>query len=102
MTLSHLLRFPDLKDAGVVNSWQQLNRLISDEGFPPGRKLSPNTRVWTVAEVEEFIQSRPTYHVTDAERRAAVSRRMRENQPHWGKRGRPRKAEAAQELTTEK
>jgi predicted DNA-binding transcriptional regulator AlpA len=69
-----LLRFCDLKARGVARNWPQLNRLIELEGFPPGRKLSPNTRVWTEDEVEAFIASRPVDHPIDVERRAAAAR----------------------------
>ena len=36
-----LLRFRDLKDRGVVDSWAQLRRLIDHCEFPTGRMLSP-------------------------------------------------------------
>jgi hypothetical protein len=54
-----LLRFDDLRDRGVVNNWQSLNRWIRDLGFPPGRLLG-RTRCWTEAEVMEWFESRPT------------------------------------------
>ncbi len=41
-----VLRFADLKKRGIVNSWPQLCRLMELHDFPPGRKLSPNTRAW--------------------------------------------------------
>ncbi len=54
-----LLRFRDLKERGIVNSWPQLRRLIDLHGFPRGRLLSPNTRAWTGAEIDAWIASRP-------------------------------------------
>jgi predicted DNA-binding transcriptional regulator AlpA len=57
--LSRLLRFRDLKARGLVNNWVTLNRWIQEQGFPPGRLLGPNTRVWTEAEIEAWVASRP-------------------------------------------
>jgi Prophage CP4-57 regulatory protein (AlpA) len=54
-----LLRFRDLKDRGIVNSWPQLKRLIELHGFPKGRLLSPNTRAWLGTEIDAWINSRP-------------------------------------------
>ena len=54
------LRFSDLRAAGIVNSWPMLRRRIERDGFPPGRMLGPNTRVWSEEEVEAWIASRPT------------------------------------------
>ena len=54
-----LLRFADLKARGIVGSYPQLKRLQQLHGFPLGRMLSPNTRAWTEAEIEEWFQSRP-------------------------------------------
>jgi hypothetical protein len=55
-----LLRFSDLKARGVVNNWPTLLAWIAAEGFPPGRKLGPNTRVWTDAEIANWIAERPS------------------------------------------
>jgi predicted DNA-binding transcriptional regulator AlpA len=54
------LRFRDLQEAGIVASWPMLSRRIERDGFPPGRKLGPNTRVWTEQEVRAWLDSRPT------------------------------------------
>jgi Prophage CP4-57 regulatory protein (AlpA) len=54
-----LLRFTDLKARGIVNNWVTLGRWIKDEGFPPGRKIGPNTRAWTDEEVATWLESRP-------------------------------------------
>jgi predicted DNA-binding transcriptional regulator AlpA len=54
-----LLRFADLKDRRIVNNRQTLENWIRREGFPPGRKLGPNTRVWTEDEVAAWLNNRP-------------------------------------------
>ena len=54
-----LLRFADLIERGIVNSWPQLKRLQQLHGFPLGKMLSPNIRAWTEAEIDEWIASRP-------------------------------------------
>jgi hypothetical protein len=54
-----LLRFPDLKERRIVDSWAQLGNLIRKQGFPPGRMLGVNTRVWTEAEIDDWLESRP-------------------------------------------
>ena len=54
-----LLRFRDLKESGIVASWPQLKRLQEGQGFPPGRMLSPNVRVWSQAEIDAWLASRP-------------------------------------------
>jgi len=43
---SRFLRFRDLKERGIIDSWAQLDNLIKKYGFPPGRMLSPNVRAW--------------------------------------------------------
>jgi predicted DNA-binding transcriptional regulator AlpA len=72
--LRHWVRFPELKAAGIVKSWQQLFRMIKDEGFPRGRLLSPNVRAWTVLEVEQYLDDRPTDRkaIPEANRRAVA------------------------------
>ncbi len=42
-----LIRYPDLKQKGVVNSRMTLKRLIDDHGFPPGVLVTPNARAMT-------------------------------------------------------
>lgn len=54
-----VLRFADLRERGIVKSWPQLKRMQEDHGFPPGRMLSPNVRIWTEDEIEKFIDLRP-------------------------------------------
>lgn len=55
-----LLRFKHLKQRRVVENWPTLKRLVETQGFPPGRLLGPNTRVWTEAEIDNWIDARPT------------------------------------------
>lgn len=54
------LRFADLKARGIVASWAQLAKLQEKHGFPSGRRISPNIRVWTEAEIAAWLESRPT------------------------------------------
>ena len=54
-----LLRFADLVERGIVNSWPQLKRLQQLHTFPLGKMLSPNIRAWTEQEIDEWIASRP-------------------------------------------
>jgi hypothetical protein len=55
-----LLRFKDLRERGIINNWPMLKRRIERDGFPVGRMVGPNTRVWIEEEVEKWIKSRPT------------------------------------------
>ena len=59
MPLPKLLRFKNLQERDFVRSREQLSNLIETCGFPLGRWLSPNTRVWDEAEVLAWLQSRP-------------------------------------------
>ena len=54
-----LLRFADLRERGIVNSWPQLKRLQDLHGFPPGRMLSPNVRAWAESEIDKWFELRP-------------------------------------------
>jgi hypothetical protein len=54
------LRFSDLRDRGIINSWPMLRRRIDRDGFPPGRMLGPNFRAWSEAEIDEWLATRPT------------------------------------------
>ena len=53
------LRFCDLQDRGLVQSHAGLRHLQVHEGFPLGRLLGPSTRVWTVTEINGWLNSRP-------------------------------------------
>lgn len=57
--MQYYLRFSDLKARGIVNNWVTLGNWIEREGFPPGVKLGPNTRAWTVESVDGWLASRP-------------------------------------------
>ena len=59
-----LLRFADLKQRGIVNSWPQLKRLQTEQGFPLGKMLSPNIRAWTEDEIEAWFAERPVENLT--------------------------------------
>lgn len=52
-----LLRFKDLHVVGIRN-WPTLTRWQETQGFPKGRLLGENTRVWTEEEVEAWWESR--------------------------------------------
>jgi hypothetical protein len=54
-----LLRFRDLQARNIVQSWTQLKRLIDLYGFPPGRMISPNIRVWREDEIDAHLESCP-------------------------------------------
>lgn len=79
-----LLRFRDLVQRGIINNWPTLQARIKDDGFPRGRMLGKNTRAWTVAEIEDWINSRPVKG--PAPKGAAA--------PDVRRRGRPRKVVA--------
>jgi predicted DNA-binding transcriptional regulator AlpA len=66
VAITKFLRFADLKAAGIVSSRIGLSRLIKHQGFPPGRLLGPNTRVWTETEVQRWQDSRPVQREPDA------------------------------------
>lgn len=53
------VRFRDLKAAGIVQNWQGIKRLVEEQGFPPGVMLGPNTRAWTVGDVQGWLATRP-------------------------------------------
>ena len=69
------LRFADLERMKIVNNHVTLKRWIEREGFPPGRMLGPNTRVWRESEIEAWLDSRPTDNTL---LRGAAKRIMRE------------------------
>ncbi len=77
--LPHLamLRFADLEKNGIVTNRQTLSNWIEQEGFPPGRLIGPNTRVWTLEEVSEWIASRPTAPKVTPVTEAHISRQRR-------------------------
>jgi|SRR6516165_7768694 hypothetical protein len=55
----HFLRLSDLQERGIAMTHQAVRHMQRHEGFPLGRLLGPGTRVWTVAEINEWLDSRP-------------------------------------------
>ena len=70
-------RYSELKARGLVKNRTQLKNMIEKYGFPPGRLLSPNVRVWTDEEIDTYVDNSPV------EPKAAPNVK--------GRRGRPRK-----------
>lgn len=52
------LRYPDLKERGIVNNRMTLHNWIKTGNFPRGVFLGPNTLAWTEAEVQQWIDSK--------------------------------------------
>ena len=59
MLPSKLYRFKDLAPLGVRN-YPTLKRWQDSQGFPKGRLLGENTRVWTEGELLKWWDNRPT------------------------------------------
>ena len=76
------LRYADLERLGVVNNRETLQNWIRDRGFPRGQLTGPNSRTWSEAEVQKWLDGRPTNP-----KPAPVVK---------GRRGRPRKTERQQ------
>jgi predicted DNA-binding transcriptional regulator AlpA len=70
MIVGKLYRFKDLAQIGVRN-YPTLYRWIETQGFPKGRLLGENTRVWTEAELQSWFDSRPTDPPPDLKERPA-------------------------------
>ena len=49
--LARQLRYRDLKDRGLFKNRVTLALWVRDQGFPPGRLVGPNTRLWDEAEI---------------------------------------------------
>jgi len=60
-----LLGFKDFNDMGLFNSPMTMKRAIDNQGFPPGRLVTPNARRWTEDEVTAWIANRPTARKTE-------------------------------------
>jgi hypothetical protein len=59
--MTHKLRFADLKTRGIVRNRPQLKHLQQKYGFPPGKMLTDNCRVWDQEEeIEPWLATRPT------------------------------------------
>ena len=71
------LRFADLVRLGVVTNRVTLGNWIKGRGFPSGQLTGPNSRTWSEAEVQAWLDRRPT----GKKPHAAITRRP----------GRPRK-----------
>jgi predicted DNA-binding transcriptional regulator AlpA len=53
-----LLKFKDLKAAGIVSNWTTLLRWIDAGNFPQGIKIGPHTRAWTEQSIAEWLDAR--------------------------------------------
>ena len=53
------IRFRDLKERGIVDSWPQLKFMIDNYGFPAGRLASPQVRIWSEDEVADYLANPP-------------------------------------------
>jgi hypothetical protein len=79
------LRLRDLHEARIADSYNQINNLIRNEGFPVGCRLGANTRVWWLPDVIEWLDKRKPAAVPKEPPSHAAR--------HTGRpRGRPRKA----------
>lgn len=67
--VTRFLRYKDLEERGIVNSWTSLRYKIKNNGFPQGRYIGPNSRAWTEEEVQEWLEALP---VTRAVRRKST------------------------------
>jgi predicted DNA-binding transcriptional regulator AlpA len=83
-----LLRFGDLKRIGLVGNRPTLKRRIESQGFPPGRLLGPNTRVWTEGEIELWFVSRPEHREDPPPEIAKPAPLLQEGSRRVGKEGR--------------
>jgi predicted DNA-binding transcriptional regulator AlpA len=52
------LRFNDLKQRNIVRNWPTLVRLMNQQGFPTGIRISAQARAWEEAEVEAWLETR--------------------------------------------
>jgi hypothetical protein len=66
--LTPLLRFADLKRLGIVKNYTQLKTLIESQQFPPGRWISNTAHTWSEAEVQHWLDTRPTSRPGPAKR----------------------------------
>ena len=70
------LRLKDLQERGIAMTHQAVRHMQLHECFPLGL-LGPGTRVWTVAEINEWLDSRPVAVSEQARRRSEASARAR-------------------------
>ena len=59
MAVREVTNFKGLKAAKVVSSHPSLKDKIENEGFPPGFWAGPNTHLWFVDEVNDWLAARP-------------------------------------------
>jgi predicted DNA-binding transcriptional regulator AlpA len=79
------LRYRDLLALGIVNNRPTLQNWIKKRGFPPGQLTGPNSRTWGEAEVQRWLDRRPTAPKPEIPLKPG------------SRRGRPRKTEASVE-----
>ena len=60
-------RFSDLVALGIIRNRVTLARWVRDRGFPPGRLIGPNTRVYDRGDVEAWLAARPSRRETNSE-----------------------------------
>jgi hypothetical protein len=53
-------QYRHLENAGIVRDRDDLKRQVDNFSFPTGRLLTPRKRVWTGAELNNHIETRPT------------------------------------------
>jgi predicted DNA-binding transcriptional regulator AlpA len=75
------LRLSDLQERGIAMTHQAVRHMQKNEGFPPGRLLGPGTRVWTVSEINEWLEGRPVEVSEQAKQRARRSVEARKARP---------------------
>jgi hypothetical protein len=76
-----LVRYPDLQRRGIVNNRFTLRNWIKHRGFPPGRLIGPNTRAWSLEEVEAWIASRPVKEAARRRERDTTTGRIKKERP---------------------
>jgi hypothetical protein len=81
--LPAFVRFKGLYEHGIVDSYQGLRHLIKNESFPPGRRLGPSSRIWSVDEVNAWLNSRPTEPSAQTRARAKKSTKARAASEGW-------------------
>ena len=69
--MQKLLRYRDLEERGIFRNRVTLKNWIEKHGFPPGQLIGPNTRTWTMGEVEEWLSTRPRIRSGRPPQRAA-------------------------------
>ncbi len=67
------LRQTDLAERKISATHQSTQHLQATQGFPLGRLLGPNTRVWTTDEINAWLATRPVEVSEQSRRRAQRS-----------------------------